>query len=166
MGRLISTEIFLASSWASRCAYLEAHRNREYFSFLENSNAPLSHPKRRCKFIHPKQRSPFRERLELPFPDDEILSGHEEDVSRDRFTTWVKADTNTTLERHVVDVRRALAEHREASPRMHDTPAQECFFDSRKPNRSSVRQRLSIYNWNPSTWKRRRYRKTNFRKMA
>ena len=77
------------------------------------------------------------------------FEGYKEDVSRDRFTTWVKADPNTTLERHVVEVRRALAEHREASPRMHDTPGQECFFDSRKPNRSSVRKRLSSYIWNP-----------------
>ena len=66
-------------------------------------------------FIHPKQLSPFPERLELPFPDEEILSSCDEDVSfiRDRFTAWVKADPNDTLERHVVDVRKAFAEFRE-----------------------------------------------------
>ena len=102
-------------------------------------------------FFTPKQLSPFSERLELPFPEEEILSGCEEDISfiRDRFTTWVKADPNTTLERHVVDVRNALAEYREASARRHDTPAQEHYFDSSVPNRSSVQKWLSIYNKNP-----------------
>ena len=61
----------------------------------------------------------------------------------------MKADPNNTLERHVVDVRKALAEYREASARRHDTPAQEYYFDSSVPNRSSVQKRLSIYNWNP-----------------
>ena len=44
-------------------------------------------PKRRCNFIQSKQLSPFPERLNLPYPDGEILSGFEEDVSfiRDRF---------------------------------------------------------------------------------
>ena len=107
-------------------------------------------PKRGCNFIHPKQLSPFPERLELPFPDEEILSGYDEDVPfiRDRFTTSVKADPNTTVERHVVDVRKALAEYREASVRRHDTSAPEYYFDGSVPNRSSV-QKLSIYNWNP-----------------
>ena len=49
-------------------------------AFWEKSEAPLPHPKRVCNFIHPKQLSPFPERLELPFPDEEILSGCEEDV--------------------------------------------------------------------------------------
>ena len=40
-------------------------------------------------FVHPKQLSPFPERLKLPCPDEEILSSYEEDVSfiRDGFTT-------------------------------------------------------------------------------
>ena len=42
-----------------------------------------------------------------------------------------------------------LAEFREASVRRHDTSAQEYYFDSSVPNRSSVQKRLSIYNWNP-----------------
>ena len=37
----------------------------------------------------------------------------------------MEADSNITLERHVVDVRKALAEYREASARWHDTPAQK-----------------------------------------
>ena len=69
-----------------------------------------------------------------------MLSGYEEDVSfiRDGFTTWLNADFNTILERHAVDVRKALAEFREASARRHDTSAQEYHFDSNVPNRSSA----------------------------
>ena len=40
----------------------------------------------------------------------------------------MKADSNITLERHVVDVRKALAEYREASARRHDTCSN--FFSS------------------------------------
>ena len=65
------------------------------------------------------------------------------------FITSMKADFNTVLERHAVDVRKALAEFREASARRHDTSAQEYHFDNNVPNRSSVQRRLSIYNWNP-----------------
>ena len=95
-------------------------------AFWENSEAPLPHPKRMCNFIHPKQPCPFPERWKLPYPEEEILSGYEEDVSfiRDGFTTWVKADFNTILERHVVNIRKALADYREACVRRHDTSAQ------------------------------------------
>ena len=132
--------------------HLEALRNTQGTSaFWENSEAPLPLPKRRCNFIHPKQLSPFPERLELQYPDGEILSGYEEDVSffRDRFTTLVKADPNDTSERPLVDVRKAFAEYREASVRRQEAPSQEYFFVSSVPNRSSVHQRLSVYNWNP-----------------
>ena len=52
----------------------------------------------------------------MPYPDEEILSGDVEDVSfiRDGFATWVKADFNTILERHAVDIGKALADFREA----------------------------------------------------
>ena len=42
---------------------------------------PPLRPLRKCNFIHPRQLSPFPERLELPFSNDEILSGYEEIVS-------------------------------------------------------------------------------------
>ena len=98
-------------------------------------------PKRRCNFILSKQLSPFLVRLELPYPDGEILSGCDENVSftRDRFTSWVKADPHDTLELHVVNVRKALSEYREASVRRHDAPAPAFFFDS-MPKRSSVQK--------------------------
>ena len=105
----------------------------------------------RCNFIHPEQLSPFPERLKLPFPIDEILSGYEDIVSSstDQFTTWVKTDPDATSVRHMVDVQKAVAEFREASERRHDTSSQAYRFDKNVPNRSPVQKRLSIYNWNP-----------------
>ena len=105
----------------------------------------------RCNFIHPKQLSPFPERLELPFLSDEILSGFEDIVSSgtDQFTTWVKTDLDATLVRHKVDAQKAVADFREASERRHDTSSQAYRFDKNTPNRSPVQKRLSIYNWNP-----------------
>ena len=62
----------------------------------------------KCNFIHPKQLSPFPERLKLPFSIDEILSGYEDIVSSgtDQFTTSVKTDPDATLVRHMVDVQK------------------------------------------------------------
>ena len=108
-----------SSSRATRRAHLETLQNRGHFGLLGKSEAPLPLPKRLRNFIHPKQLSPFLERSELPFPDGEILSSYDEDVSfkRDRFTAWVKADPNDTLERRMVNVRKAFAKFREASVR-------------------------------------------------
>ena len=82
-----------------------------YCILRERTEAPLPPPRPRRKFIHPKELSPFRERLELPFPSEEILSGYEDVVSSgtDQFTTWVKTDPDVTLVRHVVVVQKAVA---------------------------------------------------------
>ena len=108
-------------------------------------------PKRRCNFIHPKQLSPFPERLELPYPSEEILSGYEDVVSssQDLYTTWVKTDPDVTLERHMVDIQKAVADYREAAARRQESTTQEYFFDTNMPKRSHVQKRLSIYKWNP-----------------
>ena len=81
-------------------------------SFLEKTETPLPHPKRWCNFIHPMQLSPFPERLVLPFPSGELLSGYEDVVScgQDRYTVWVQTDPDVTLERHMVDVHKAVAQ--------------------------------------------------------
>ena len=102
----------------------------------------MPHQKRACNYIHPKQHSPFPERLKLPYLDEEISASDEEDVSfiRDGFTTWAKADFETILERHAVDIRNTLAENREASARRHDTYSQEYHFENNVPNRSPVQQ--------------------------
>ena len=59
-----------------------------------------------CNFIHPQQRSPFPERLELPFSSDAILSGYE-DLSpqvritsgSDHFILWGKMSPTRDLSR-------------------------------------------------------------------
>ena len=119
--------------------------------FWERTEVPLLPPKRQCNFIHPKQLSPFPERLELPFPIGEILSGYEDVVSsrQDRYTTWVKTDAEVTLERHMVDVQKAVAEYRESAARRQESTTEEYFFDNHVPKRSYVEKRLSVYNWNP-----------------
>ena len=96
-------------------------------------------------YFHPKQHGPFPYRLRLPYTNEEIYSGYEEEVSfiRDGFTAWV--DFETILERHAVDIRKAHAEFREASARRHVTSYQKYHFDNDVP----AQRRLSIYNWNP-----------------
>ena len=61
----------------------------------------------------------------------------------------MKRDPDVTAVRHMVDVRKAIEEFREASERRHDTSSQVYRFDNNVPNRSPVQKRLSIYNWNP-----------------
>ena len=119
-------------------------------SFWERTEASLPPPRPKCNFRHPKQLNPFPERLELPFPIEEILSGYEDIVSpgTDQFTTFVKTDPDATSVRHMVDVWKASAEFREASEKRHDTSSQAYRFE-KLPNRSPVQKRLSIYNWNP-----------------
>ena len=87
----------------------------------------------------------------VPFLSDEILPGYEDIVSSgtDQFTTWVKTDPDATLVQDMVDVRKAVAEFREASERRPDTSSQAYRFNKNFSNRSLVQKRLSIYNWNP-----------------
>ena len=99
-------------------------------------------------FIHPKQCSTFPGRLALPKPFEEILSGYEEGV-RDGFLTWVKADPETILRRHVVDARGLYPAFREEPARRHDPSFQECQFNDEVPNRLTEQTRLSVQNWNP-----------------
>ena len=120
---------------------------------LGENEAPMPPPKRRYNFIHPKQLSPFPERLKLPFSSEEILSGFDDMVSssQDLYTTWVKTDPDVTLERHMVDIQKAVADYREAGARRQESTIQEYFFDTNMPKRSYVQKRLSIYNWNPGS---------------
>ena len=65
-------------------------------------------PKTRVRhFVHPKPFGIFPKRLPLPYPDEEILSRYEEDVSsiREGFSAWVETDPETILRRHIVDAR-------------------------------------------------------------
>ena len=128
-------------------------------AFWEKSEAPLSRQKRVCNCIHPKKHSRFPERLKLPYPDGEILSGYEGDVSfiRDRFTTWMKADFNTfgtTCVRHYKDSRRIPQSIRQKTRYIFSGVYR---IDKNVPNRSPVQkktQHLQLESRTP-TWKRR-----------
>ena len=78
-----------------------------------------------CNFIHTKQFGLLPKSLILLYPDEEILSRHEEDVSsiRDGFSAWVTTDRESTLRRHIVDVKGANAAFREAPASKHSTSA-------------------------------------------
>ena len=111
LGHLIITKVFVTSSWIpghevlGHPRYLDRlGKNREHHC--------LSHQKRVCNYIHPKEHGPFPDRLKLPYSDEEeLLSGYEEDASyiRGGCTAWVKADFETVFKRHVVDVRKPRA---------------------------------------------------------
>ena len=60
------------------------------------------------------QPSPFRERLELPFSNDELLCGYEEFDSsgKDLCTSWDKMSEHEILVQHMVDIQKATAEFR------------------------------------------------------
>ena len=59
----------------------EPTRPQDKAYFWERIEAPLPPSRPRCNFIHPRQLSPFPERLELPFSNDEILCGNVDIVS-------------------------------------------------------------------------------------
>ena len=71
---------------------------------VESVDTPAPVPLRVRDAIRSVQFGIFPNRLLLPHPDDEILSGYEEAVSsiRDGYTAWVKVDPAATLERHLV----------------------------------------------------------------
>ena len=104
-----------------------------------------------CNFIHPRQLSPFPERLELPFSNDEILSSYEDIVSSgtDHFTSWVQMSHHEIVVQHVVDIHKATAEFREASQRKPATSSHMNSTNKDFATRSVVQRRPSIYNWNP-----------------
>ena len=123
----------------------EPTRPHDKAYFWERIEGPLppTRPRPRCIFIHPRQLSPLAERLELPFSNDEILCGYE-----DQFTAWVKMSAHEILVQHVVDVQRATADFREASERRPATSSQTIRVNKHFAARSLVQKRLSINNWN------------------
>ena len=103
----------------------------------------------------------------LPYPDEEILSGCEEDVSsiQDGFSAWVKTDFVTTLERDTVDVKSVNAALRDAPSRKHSTSCQGHHFNNDMPNRLTEQKSLQLEP-RTSAWKRRSHRKTNCGQVA
>ena len=82
----------------------------------------------------------FSRTVFLPYSYEEIFSGYEEVVSsiRDGFSAWVKADSDTILGRHSVDV---TIKTLSILPRV--APHKDV------PNRLIEQTRLSVYKWNP-----------------
>ena len=111
---------------------------------------PPLRPRPTCNFIHPRQLSPFPERVELPFSNEVILSCYEEFDSSgtDLFATWVKMSEHEILVQHM-DIQKASAEFREASERKPATSSHKNSSNKHFATRSIVQGRLSIYNWNP-----------------
>ena len=74
-------------------------RDKAYFWERLEASLPPLRPRPKCNFTHPRQLSPFPERLELPFSSDEILSGYEDIVSSgtDQLTAWAKMDPHEVL---------------------------------------------------------------------
>ena len=101
----------------------------------------------------PDQFGIMPKRLPWPHRDDEILSGHEEDVSsiKDGYTAWVMTDPELILERHLVSKSGAMTIYRDSHDRRHSSPNPEYRFINDVPNRLLEQTRLSILNWNPGT---------------
>ena len=120
--------------------------------FWERIEAPLPplRPRPKCDFIHPRQLSPFPERLVLPFSNEVFLSGYEEldSSGNDLFTSWVKLSEHEILVEHMVDIERATAEFREAYERK-ATFSRMNSANKHFATRWVVQKRLSIHNWNP-----------------
>ena len=139
-------------------------------TFWERNEAPLPPLRPRCNFIHPRQLSPFPERLELPFSSDEILSRFEDIVSScaDQFTAWVKTDPHDTLVHHMVDVQKATADFREASERRHDASFHTNRFSKKNIQSFTCAEAAEYLQLEPRapTRKRRCLRTTNCRKVA
>ena len=105
----------------------------------------------KCNFIHPRQPSPFPERLELIFSCEDILSGHEELSScrSDHSTVWRKLSPHQILAEHVVDIHKVEADFRDPFERNQSSSSQTYGVNKYFSYQSPVQKRLSIYNWNP-----------------
>ena len=109
--------------------------------------------------VHAVQYGIVPERITLPRPDDEILSGYDEDVSsiRDGYAIWGLTDPGFALMRHLVGhlVTSGSAKpvFRSAHDRRHSSPKPEYRFDNNVHYRLLEQTRLSKLSWNP--WPRR-----------
>ena len=139
-GRSATREFTTSSSWL----YLSAAIVMAIGCTSATEN-PCSHN------FHPAQFGILPKRLSLQYPDAEILSGYEEDVSsiRDGFSAWVKSDPEAILHRHIVDAKGADPAFREAPLRKHAPTEEEYRFDADVPNHFTEPKRFSIYNWKP-----------------
>ena len=93
---------------------------------------------------------PTCERLELPFSDDEILSGFEDHrlPRSDQFTMWGTMTPEDIWAEHVVDIRRITADFRNAFERSETLATRASGVNKFFTCQSPVQRRLSVYNWN------------------
>ena len=124
----------------------------------------------RCNYIHPRQLSPFPERLKLLFSSDEILSGSEQIVSSgtDQFTASVKTDPHDTLVHHMVDVEKAITDFREESERRNDASSQKISLPHKLIQSFTCVEAAKYLQLEPRapTRKGRCFRKTDCRQVA
>ena len=101
--------------------------------------------------LPPLQPRPTRERLELPFSCDSILSGYQDLVSSgsDQFTMWGKMSHREILAEHAVDIHTAVADFRDAFERIQSSSSQSNGVNKYFSSQIPLQKRLSIYNWNP-----------------
>ena len=135
----------------------------------EMSEAPLPHHRRVCNDVHPKQQSPFPDRLNLPYLDEEILSGYEKDVSfiRDVFIACVTADFETILELPLSTLERLTKNSAMHLPENMILLIKSTISTTTCPAAHLYRkaEHLQLEPRTP-TWKRRLYRETNRREMT
>ena len=101
--------------------------------------------------VHPEQYGIAQKRIALPRQDDEILSGHDQDVlsTQDGYAIWGFTDPGFALLRHLVTSGSAKPVFRCAHDRRLSSPKPEYRFDNNRPNRLLEQTRLSVLSWNP-----------------
>ena len=131
----------------------ETAKPQDKACFCERIEAPVPplRPRPKCDFTHPRQLSPFPERLVLPFSNklSYPITKKLNSSGNDLFTSWPKLSDHEILVQHMVDIEKATAEFREASERKHATSSHMNSCSKRFATRSIVQRRLSIHNWNP-----------------
>ena len=166
LGHTVITKIFVASSWRTRRANLEALGNPGYRGLLEISGAPLLHPKTRVQICSPKAAWSLSRSSEIPVPRRGFVVRSRGRrlmhtrwfycVGESRISKLFWNGARSTLERLTQNSAKHLPENMIRLIKSYH-------FGNNVPNRSPVQKRLSIHNWNPGPrrWKRKRYREAN-----
>ena len=103
-------------------------------SSLEQAPAPMERTV--PDVVHRVQYGIVPERITLPRPDDEILSGYDEDVSSIRdYAVWGKADPGVAQMRQLVPSGSAKPIFRCVHERRLSSLKHEYRFDNNRPNR-------------------------------
>ena len=105
--------------------------------------------------VHPVQYSIsiVPERITLPRPNDEILSGHDEDALsiQDSYAIWRLTDPGFALMRQLVTSRSAKPVFRCVHDRGLSSPEPEYRSDNNRPTWLLDQTRLNVLSWNPGS---------------